>query len=75
MKLREGDRILMCTDGLSNMVENDEIRDIVREHEDIDEAIAHSYKESMFINYMHWNLLLSHKGREISTDKNDNNKK
>lgn len=32
--LQPGDRILLCSDGLSNMVENDEIRDIVREYED-----------------------------------------
>ena len=32
--LTPGDRILLCSDGLSNMVENDEIRDIVREYED-----------------------------------------
>jgi protein phosphatase len=29
--LSPGDRILMCSDGLSNMVENDEIRDIITE--------------------------------------------
>ena len=29
--LNPGDRILMCSDGLSNMVENDEIRDIITE--------------------------------------------
>ena len=34
-----GDRILLCSDGLSNMVENDEIRDIIREHEDLTEAV------------------------------------
>lgn len=32
--VKEGDRILMCSDGLSNMVENDELRDIVMETED-----------------------------------------
>ena len=36
ISLSEGDRILMCSDGLSNMVENDELRDIVRENEDLD---------------------------------------
>ena len=29
--LSPGDKILMCSDGLSNMVENDEIRDIITE--------------------------------------------
>jgi len=37
--LAPGDRILMCSDGLSNMVENDELRDIVRENEDVKEAV------------------------------------
>ena len=37
--LSPGDRILMCSDGLSNMVENDELRDIVRENEDVREAV------------------------------------
>ena len=37
--LRPGDRILLCSDGLSNMVENDEIRDIVREYEDPASAV------------------------------------
>ncbi len=31
--LNPGDRILMCSDGLSNMVENDELHDIVMEHD------------------------------------------
>jgi len=37
--LQPGDRILLCSDGLSNMVENDEIRDIVREYEDPASAV------------------------------------
>jgi protein phosphatase len=35
MKLKEGDLILMCTDGLTNMVEDDEIRTIVKSSEDV----------------------------------------
>lgn len=35
MKLREGDRILMCTDGLSNMVEDRDIRTIVERENDV----------------------------------------
>ena len=31
ISLEEGDKVLLCSDGLSNMVEDDEIRDIVRE--------------------------------------------
>ena len=29
----------MCSDGLSNMVENDELRDIVRENEDLETVV------------------------------------
>ena len=35
MKLKEGDRILMCTDGLSNMVEDQDIRTIVERENDV----------------------------------------
>ena len=35
MKLRKGDKILMCTDGLSNMVEDQEIRMIVERENDV----------------------------------------
>lgn len=31
------EKFLLCSDGLSNMVENDEIRDIVLEHDNLDE--------------------------------------
>ncbi len=37
--LASGDRVLLCSDGLSNMVENDEIRDIVVENEDVEIAV------------------------------------
>ncbi len=36
VSLQPGDRVLLCSDGLSNMVENDELRDIVRENEDLE---------------------------------------
>lgn len=35
-----GDQILMCTDGLSNMVEDDEIRDIVEDSATSEEAVS-----------------------------------
>ncbi|MCR5486703.1 MAG: Stp1/IreP family PP2C-type Ser/Thr phosphatase [Lachnospiraceae bacterium] len=35
MKLKEGDLILMCTDGLTNMVEDEEIRMIIRRSSDV----------------------------------------
>ncbi len=35
MKLKEGDLILMCTDGLTNMVEDEEIRMIVKSSSDL----------------------------------------
>ena len=34
MKLKQGDVILMCTDGLSNMVDDDGIRMVVRKSRD-----------------------------------------
>lgn len=41
VRLREGDRILMCTDGLSNMLDDEEIRKIVTEEKDIRDAAEH----------------------------------
>lgn len=38
-RLKEGDIILMCTDGLSNMVEDEEIFQIVRSSRDVVEAV------------------------------------
>ncbi|MCQ2507785.1 MAG: Stp1/IreP family PP2C-type Ser/Thr phosphatase [Dorea sp.] len=38
-RLRKNDMILMCTDGLSNMVEDDDIFDIVKSSRDIIEAV------------------------------------
>lgn len=37
--LMPGDKVLLCSDGLSNMVENDEMVDIVSEHEDLESAV------------------------------------
>ena len=38
-RLKKGDIILMCTDGLSNMVEDEEIFQIVRSSRDVVEAV------------------------------------
>ncbi len=38
-RLKDGDIILMCTDGLTNMVEDDEIFQIVRSARDVVEAV------------------------------------
>ena len=35
MKLKEGDIILMCTDGLTNMVEDEEIKMVVKSSADV----------------------------------------
>ena len=37
--VQKGDKILMCTDGLSNMIEDADILKIVKESNDIDEAV------------------------------------
>lgn len=37
--LEPGDKILLCSDGLSNMVENDEIKDLINENENIESAV------------------------------------
>lgn len=41
VRLREGDRVLMCTDGLSNMLDDEEIRNIVTQEKDIQDAAEH----------------------------------
>ena len=38
VELQEGDKILLCTDGLTNMVEDDKILDIIRSRGSIQEA-------------------------------------
>ena len=38
-RLKKGDIILMCTDGLTNMVEDDEIQYIVKSSRDVVEAV------------------------------------
>jgi protein phosphatase len=32
--------VLLCSDGLSNMVEDDEIKDIVQDNQNLDEAVS-----------------------------------
>ena len=38
VELSADDKILLCSDGLSNMIEDDEIRDIISETDDLEEA-------------------------------------
>ena len=40
IEINPEDKYLLCSDGLSNMVEDDEIRDIVVENEDLRDAVA-----------------------------------
>ena len=40
IEVNPGDKILMCTDGLSNMVEDDEIRDIVEDSATSEDAVS-----------------------------------
>lgn len=38
--LEEGDTVLMCSDGLTNMLEDETIEQIIREHDDLESAAA-----------------------------------
>ncbi len=38
VEISKGDRIVMCSDGLSNMVEDDDIMKVVKEYDDLQEA-------------------------------------
>ncbi|MBO5609989.1 MAG: Stp1/IreP family PP2C-type Ser/Thr phosphatase [Eubacterium sp.] len=40
INIAEGDKILLCSDGLSNMVEDDEIRDIIQDYSSLDDAVS-----------------------------------
>ena len=40
IQLNDGDKVLLCSDGLSNMVEDDEIRDIVLDSPDLEDTVS-----------------------------------
>ncbi len=37
--LKENDKILLCSDGLSNMIEDDEMKDIILENQNLEDAV------------------------------------
>ena len=46
IKLVNGDLILMCTDGLTSQLENEDIVDIIKEGSDLDEIIKNLIDEA-----------------------------
>lgn len=48
IELKEGDRVLLCSDGLYNMVEDDEILDIVNEGHDIETTVDKLIKRANY---------------------------
>ena len=46
IKLVNGDLILMCTDGLTSQLENEDIVDIIKEESDLDQIIKNLIDEA-----------------------------
>lgn len=48
VQMQEGQKLLLCSDGLSNMVEDEQLKDILSGEENVKEQAEHCIKEALF---------------------------